>query len=120
MLRGGTKMAVLKIDLEDALTSRDSRVLSGRDRGIECRKQFALDRVDKGTDTVEVIIPPSIYSLNTSFFLGLFGDSVRKLTKSKFLEKYHFEGDPVHLTTVQEGIDRALKESTIFSDAETV
>jgi hypothetical protein len=113
------KMSAVKIDLRDALTSPESRVLSGRDRGNECRKRFEVDRLDKSPETVDVIIPDRIYSLNTSFFLGLFGESVRKLTKAGFLQKYHFEGEPVHLTTVQEGIDRALKESSIFSDAQT-
>ena len=111
-------MASVKIDLREALTSPSSRVLSGRDRGNECRKRFGLDRLDKNPDDIVVTIPNDIYSLNTSFFLGLFGKSVRDLTKEGFLRKYRFEGDEVHLTTVTEGIDRALKESTIFSDKE--
>jgi hypothetical protein len=58
--------------------------------------------------------------MNTSFFLGLFGGSVRALGKEKFIEKYHFDCDPVHFDTIADGIERALKESDIFMGRKTV
>ena len=103
------------IDLNDARTSRESRVLSGRPRGVECRQRFNLSKLDVAPERVVVTIPADIYSMNISFFLGLFGDSVRALGKVKFMEKYRFICDPIHTDTILDGIERALKESDIFS-----
>jgi hypothetical protein len=103
-----------KLDLGKALTSRESRVLSGRDRGIECRQRFNVAALDGAPGIVIVSIPRDIYSVNTSFFLGLFGESVRSLGKEAFIAKYKFECDDVHRETIAGGIERALKESSIF------
>jgi hypothetical protein len=105
----------IRIDLNDVRTSFESRVLSGRERGFECREQFNLERVDATPDRVLVLIPKDIYSLNTSFFLGLFGDSVRRFGRDGFLAKYRFDCDEVHRETINYGIDRALKGATIFT-----
>ena len=104
------------LDLNDARTSPESRVLSGRDRGVECRKKFNLDRLDASNERVVVTIPRDIYSMNTSFFLGLFGNSVRRFGKDGFVSKYEFVCDEVHREGIAEGIERALKESSIFTD----
>ena len=104
-----------KIDLNEARTSRDSRVLSGRERGSECRRKFEITRIDKSTEEAIVSIPRDIYSVNTSFFLGLFGESVRFLGKEGFRTKYKFDCDDIHLETIADGIERAVKEATIFS-----
>lgn len=105
----------IRIDLNDARTSRESRVLSGRERGIECRRRFQISKLDNSSDHVIVSIPRDIYSVNTSFFLGLFGDSVRDLGRNGFSEKYEFDCDNIHRETITDGIERALKEATIFS-----
>ena len=47
------------------------RVLSGRDYGKDVRATNNLDKVDRTTEHVRVIIPDKIYSVNASFFLGL-------------------------------------------------
>lgn len=103
------------VDLDKARTSPESRVLSGRPRGIECRQRFDLTRLDAVPEHIVVRIPPDIYSMNTSFFLGLFGDSVRALGKQDFVTKYRFVCDPIHVDTIADGIERALKESDIFT-----
>ena len=102
------------IDLNDARTSRESRVLSGRPRGEECRQLFDVASLDDQPAKVTVRIPQDIYSMNTSFFLGLFGESVRALGKEGFREKYRFDCDPIHNDTIADGVERALKESDIF------
>lgn len=82
---------------------------------MECREQFNITRIDAAPENVVVSIPKDIYSVNTSFFLGLFGDSVRKFGRDRFLSKYRFECDDVHRETIKYGVERALKESTIFT-----
>lgn len=105
----------INLDLNKARTSPESRVLSGRERGIECRRLFDVAKLDKSPERVTVLIPEDIFSMNTSFFLGLFGESVRTLGKEGFIEKFQFQCDDIHRETITEGIDRALKESNIFS-----
>lgn len=98
------------IDLNDARTSFESRVLSGRERGIECREIFKVKALDRTPDRIVVSIPRDIYSMNTSFFLGLFGESVRALGKQGFTTKYEFDCDKIHNETILDGVERALKE----------
>ncbi len=103
------------LDLNEARTSPGSRVLSGRDRGVECRKMFNLAQLDSSRESAVLVkIPKDIYSMNTSFFLGLFGDSIRALGREGFLSKYQFDCDELQRETVTGGIERALKETSIF------
>jgi hypothetical protein len=81
---------VAKISLAGVLTSKDSRVFSGRRRGEFARKKFKLARLDKLDEVVEVLIPSDIYSVNSAFFLACFGESIRTLGEEKFKKKYLF------------------------------
>src|SRR5437016_3489295 len=100
-----------KIDLSSVRTSPESRVFSGRERGLVAREKFNLNRVDHESEPVTVVIPQGTYSMNMSFFLGMFGDSVRELGRDGFQRKYLFDSDAVHLQSIEEGMNRALKES---------
>jgi hypothetical protein len=104
----------VRIDLATARTSPQSRVFSGRDRGIAARRIFNLDKYDGTQDIVVVSIPRDTYSMNMSFFLGMFGKSVRRLGRSRFYEKYRFEGDAIHMPSIREAVERALKGSSVF------
>jgi hypothetical protein len=64
--------------------------LSGRPKGQELRSRLKLKNEDESPAEVAVIIPDSILTLNSSFFLGLFGESVRKLGEQRFKSKYKF------------------------------
>lgn len=85
-----------------------SVVFSGRPRGIDIRKTLDLDAVDRSEEQVEVIIPPEVVSVNSSFFLGLFGKSVRALQRGGFMEKYKFSGSAAAMENIERGIDEAL------------
>jgi hypothetical protein len=103
-----------QINLNEARIPPTSEVISGRDCGEEFRKRYQLDKVDAAPGEVQVSIPTEVVSMNTSFFLGLFGPSVKHLGREGFLAKYKFLCDDVHMETVREGISRALKDHTIF------
>jgi hypothetical protein len=110
----------LKIDLNEARTPPDSGLLSGRDSGLATRKRFQVSKMDRAPGVVTVIIPDEVFSMNTSFFLGLFGDSVRELGEEGFRAKYHFVCDEeIHCPTIERGIEKALKESSIFPEKKT-
>lgn len=107
---------VKEIDLNQARIPPNSEVISGRDCGEEFRRRFQLDSLDVSTDEAVVSIPSAVVSINTSFFLGLFGPSVRRLGPEGFMSKYKFHCDDVHMATVREGVIRATKEQTIFGE----
>lgn len=90
------------------------KVLSGRKIGKEHRKKFHLNRLDEEDDIINIIIPDDIYSINTSYFLELFGPSIRKLGEDKFRKKYVFECDDVIRLNIEDFIELALKNSDVW------
>ena len=103
------------IDLNEARSSQEAKVFSGRQRGKHWRREFDLDRLDIENKNVVVKIPADVFSVNMSFFLGLFGESVRTLGIQGFWVKYTFECDPVLMPSIRQGVDRALKESSALA-----
>lgn len=86
-------------------------VYAGRPRGERARKQLKLDEQDKNGLVVNVRVPDDIYSLNSSFFLGLFGPSVIYFgNRNDFLKKYVFNAPSFVIDEIDKGIDRALAE----------
>lgn len=67
-------------------------VYSGRDKGQDSRDTYQLDTIDKTPGmSVKVIAPEDTYTITSSYFLGLFGESLNNLNSKKiFFEKYHF------------------------------
>jgi hypothetical protein len=96
--------------------SKNSRVYSGRPRGRLVRKELKLDTLDKDNSIYEFLIPLDTFSVNTSFFLGLFGESVRSLSENGFRSKYLFPNAKESiLKNINSGIERALKEKSVLS-----
>jgi hypothetical protein len=104
----------MKIDFNNYYNETKLKVLSGRPNGAAYREKLNLDNEDKSTDIVSVIIPDLFFSVNSSFFLGCFGKSVRFLGENKFRQKYIFECDEViREKCIEDGISRALNDSTL-------
>lgn len=91
-----------------------SKVFTGRDRGKKVREDSRIDLIEAENETVEIIIPDNIYSINPSFFEELFVNVVKKLGKEKFLEKFSFisKGDYIYEKPLNEAIDRILRSKT--------
>lgn len=98
------------VDLAE-FTSPGVRVYAGRDRGREVRAAAGLADADDRGESVLVKIPMDLFSLTTSFFLGMFAESVRKLGEGLFLERYKFEGPGIE-TVIRDGIADALLVSS--------
>lgn len=75
------------------------------------RSDAKLERLDVGDEDVRVLIPPDTFSVTSSFFLGMFGDSIRRLGKEAFLRKYTFEG-PLLDGVIEDAVQEALRTST--------
>ena len=96
------------IDLSDVTGNGEVRNLSGKDRGLSARLHYKLDALDDSPDPVIVKIPDYLVAISSSFFLGLFSNSVEKLGgRERFLQKYRFEADGWVLDQVNRGIERA-------------
>lgn len=85
-------------------------VFTGRSRGEESRRRLGLDKIGED-EIVEVTIPDDVYTITSSYFLGLFGPSVRKAgSREKFMEKFVFKA-PAHVSEkLGDFITRALRE----------
>ncbi|EKE05538.1 MAG: hypothetical protein ACD_19C00229G0003 [uncultured bacterium] len=105
-------MAKSKILSNVDLSKFGGPVFSGRSKGENLRLRLDLDNKDKTEGPIEFIIPIDTYAFNSSFFLGLFGDSVRKFkSEEAFLQKYHFKCSPTIFTEIKTHIARALREN---------
>ncbi|MDJ1632653.1 hypothetical protein [Rhizobium rhizogenes] len=104
------------IELEQ-LTKGEVHNLSGHDRGQAARVHFKLSELDGGTDVVLIHVPEHVYTITSSFFQGMFAESVKHLgDRESFFARYRFDADPVVLQQVEQGIRASLmKRNSIFS-----
>ena len=101
-----------KIKMNEFLSEMDSMiVISGRNLGYDIRKKIGLDKIDEDGNNYDFIFPENIISISTSFFLGLFGNSVRKFkNKQDFQTKYNIMGNSNLDRNVSDGIVDALND----------
>lgn len=102
---------VLKLD---SYRKNGSRMFSGRDYGLEVRKKMGLNEKDQDQEVYTIQISDDILAVNSSFFGGLFAESVIKLGEKGFLDKYRFQNEksremkPTLRNDIKEGIYDAL------------
>lgn len=106
------------IDLEK-YRSDNSRIYAGRDRGEWVRAQERLAELDHQNDVevIEVQVPVNTFSVTSSFFLGMFGDSIRELGEAEFRRRYQFRGRGVG-RSYEAGIREALTTDSPLSAAQ--
>ena len=95
----------VRVDLGN-YRSPDGRVFAGRDRGRRARKRARLDEHDRHGRRVEVHVPEDIFSVTSSFFLAMFGPSIRHHKAARFRELYSFTG-----WDVTEVLDQGIREA---------
>ena len=87
-------------------------VYIGRARGRKARDVLGLEKLDKDSDLIDVKIPDDTYALNSSYFLGLFGPSIRFAgSASEFKKKYRFYGPDHLMETIDDYVVRSLQEN---------
>lgn len=89
--------------------------LSGRIRGLEARKRFKLDDIDRSGEQAELHVPSYVYSLTPSFVQGLLGESVRAANNDvdRFRKKYHFVAPAVVLEQLERGLSAILTDRSL-------
>lgn len=103
-------MPFVRIDLDSYRDPR-SRIFSGRARGEQVRLAAKLPELDISTDRVEIHVPEDVFSVTSSFFLGMFRDSINTLGEEGFRKKFSFAGKNIQ-RVVDESIREALKRSS--------
>ena len=86
------------------INGKKYRVLSGVYLGKEARKYFNLDLLDSQSNVVTIVVPDDVFSVNSSFFSGLFQSSIKKLGEKKFRERYLFDCDSIIKLNIENGI----------------
>lgn len=85
-------------------------IYSGRDRGELARKESDVDELERTNQTIQVKIDSSTYAVTSSFFLGLFGPSIKSSgSKERFLKKFNFSMDDAFQPMLHSCIERALR-----------
>lgn len=104
------------INLQDYRTL-GSRVFTGRDRGIEVRDASKIDTLETEFDSIEIIIPEDIGSINPSFLEEFLFNVVTKLKEEFFFKRFNFvnKGRYNILQDLQEAVDRILREENALS-----
>lgn len=84
------------------------KIFSGIENGKKARKKFRIGKLDKEEDMVVISIPCWFYSINSSFFSGMFETSLKNLGEKKFREKYIFICDDIIKMNIENGIFNIL------------
>lgn len=88
----------------NVINGKKYKVLSGVDLGEKARKEFNIDLLDTQNNQVEFIIPDDVYSVNSSFFSGLFQKSIKTLGVNEFKARYIFSCDEIIRMNINNGI----------------
>ena len=87
------------------------KIFSGRNLGAEVREKLRLDEIDVRDCIVNIIVPKETWTINSSYFLGLFNKSISFLGEENFREKYKFVTDSkLILMDIESGIEDAQRE----------
>lgn len=99
-----------EIDITTGIKNRETIFgVSGRPLGQKQRKILEIEKIEEEYEAITVVVPSHILYMSSSFFLGLFGKSVRKYGGSTaFLTKYIFKCSKDIMVSVEEGIKDAL------------
>ena len=103
----------MKIDFEDL----GMPVFTGRQRGQDARVRLRLDDI-AAEDHVDVIIPDGTYAITSSYFLGMFGPSIRSLGLENFQRVFTFAAPDFIKEKVTDWCLRAFRDrSDLFENA---
>lgn len=100
-----------RIELGDLTGNGRVHSLSGQERGVEARRKFNLDVLDRSVDPVTVNVPNDLDAISPSFFQGMFARSLVEVfdrDQNRFLEHYSFSAPTHVLAQVHRGIMAVL------------
>lgn len=101
------------------LTKGEVRNLAGHERGLAAREKFKLKDLDRSDASVPVIFPADFRQVSSSFFQGMFAESVQKLgSLARFMDHYRFDA-PSHIRAkIVDYADQIITRSQARSSGE--
>jgi hypothetical protein len=108
-----SSMSLRNLDLRKYQSS-DSKVFAGRERGAFVRDAAQLSDFERSSDDLEVHVPEATYAISSSFFLALFGETIRQLGGQAFRRRVHFRGKDIS-SLVEQAIWEAEQAGKPFS-----
>jgi len=104
------------INLNDYLTP-GAKVFTGRDRGIDVRKQSNIDQRVISADKIIIEIPVQVRSINPSFLEEFLVNTVRTHGREGFLQRVSFTKAQRYDVSddLEEAIDRILTEENALA-----
>lgn len=97
-----------RIDIS-TINNKKYKVLSGVELGKTARKYFNLDLLDSQKNLVEFYVPDDVFSVNSSFFSGMFQKSIKTLGEKTFRKQYSFACDEIIRLNIENGIMNITK-----------
>ena len=90
----------------------NSRVFTGRDRGIEVREASKIDILEAECETITIAIPDDIGSINPSFLEEFLYNVVIKLQPDIFFKKFKFQNNGRYKINndLHEAVERIVRE----------
>jgi hypothetical protein len=98
--------------------TKGAKVFTGRDRGIQVRKDTKIDDLEKTEGKIIIEIPKDIMSVNPSFLEEFLYNVVTKLKKNKFYEKFEFGSKSERYdiaVDLEEAVDRILRKENALT-----
>lgn len=110
-------MSNIIIDLEKHRT-KNSKVFTGRDRGITVRKDSKIDEINEENSSIIIKVPKDIMSINPSFLEEFLVNVVNKLGKDGFYNKFSFQSESTRYSIevdLEEAIERILRNENALA-----
>jgi hypothetical protein len=107
-MKVGTSQKMITVEPEAGI-----RILSGKIPGMQARGRFDLDALDAGDSEVWIKITAPV--VTSSFILGMFSKSVRKLGFDGFFKKYHFDATADVLENIRANALVSTNDETALS-----
>lgn len=104
------------LKLEDYIDKLET-ALVGREHGENLFKllknrKIKLDLLEKEYETIEIVVPDSIVSINKSYFLGFLETRIQELGTDVFRSKYNFIASEYIIRKIEKNIDLAIFHDT--------
>lgn len=92
-------------------------MFTGRDRGEQVRMASKIDGVAAQNESVTIVIPADIRSINPSFLEEFLVNVVSKLKREGFYQKFHIENPGPYKVDddLRDAIDRILREQNALA-----